>query len=273
MEEERAAREWDEAGDGRPEIPPSTTSAAANPDTDPGKSSEDQSVQKGRQIAGGEHEVSTVAGGQELAVSSMVSSNEVLGDQWQTTLNPHGRDDQPPHNLGGSLQSGRDHSEIPLPSSTQQPRAGHPLEAGCGHEMSRGACDDQEASSIQPLAIGLSEDQTSLTSAKQAGRSTSTGPSTQEENQMILQLNRCLQTITLVNNNVECYINSAFWTVCWAHLLCTQQSIADWKGMNAPFHRMLCESTHQKLDLKHHHSMAWGMQTMATIEKGWPAGL
>ena len=129
-----------------------------------------------------------------------------------------------------------------------------------GHEMSRGACDDQEASPIQPMAIGLSEDQTSLTSAKQAGRSTSTGPSTQEENQMILQLNRCLQTITLVNNNVEGYINSAFWTVCWAHLLCTQQSIADWKGVNAPFYQMLCEGTHQKLDSKHHHSMAWGMQ-------------
>ena len=76
---------------------------------------------------------------------------------------------------------------------------------------------------------------------------------------MILQLNLSLQTITLVNNNVECYINSAFWTVCWAHLLCIQQTIAAWKGLNAPFHQMLCTSSSQKLDLKRHSQMTLGM--------------
>ena len=157
------------------------------------------------------------------------------------------------------MQSGGDHSEIPFTSTTQQPGAGDPLETGCGREKPRGACLDQEAGSIQPMATGLSEDQTSLTPTKQAGGSTSTSPTTQEENQMILQLNLSLQTITLVNNNVECYINSAFWTVCWAHLLCTQQTIAAWKGLNAPFHQMLCASPSQKLDLKHHSQMTLGM--------------
>ena len=166
------------------------------------------------------------------------------------------------------MQRGWDHSEIPLTSATQQTGTGDPLEAGCGHEMSRGACLDQEASPIQLVATGLSEDQTSLTTAKQAGRSTTTSPSAQEENQMILQPNLCLQTITLVNNNVECYINSAFWTVCWAHLLCTQQSIDDWKGMNAPFQKMLCEGTPQKLDLKHHRHMALGTKQWQQLRQG-----
>ena len=164
-------------------------------------------------------------------------------------------------------QRGWDHSEIPLTSATQQPGAGDPLETGRGHEMSRGACLDQEASPIQLVSTGLSEDQTSLTTTKQAGRSTTTSPSAQEENQMILQLN-LWQTITLVNNNVECYINSAFWTVCWAHLFCTQQSIDDWKGMNAPFHQMLCEGTPQKLDLKHHRHMALGMKQWQQLRQG-----
>ena len=221
---------------------------------------EDQSVQKGRQIAGGEHEITATAGGQKLAFSAMVSSNEVPGNQWQTALHTHGRDDQSPHHLDGTVQSGGDHSEIPLTSTTQQPGAGDPMEVGCGHEMSRGACFDQEAGSIQLVATGFSEDQTSLTTAKQAGGSNSTSPTTQEENQMILQLNLCLQTITLINNNVECYINSAFWTVCWAHLLCAQQNIAAWMGMNAPFHQMLCVGTSQKLDLKHHRQMTLGMK-------------
>ena len=158
------------------------------------------------------------------------------------------------------MQSGGDHSEIPLTSTTKQSGAGDPLEIGCGREMPRGACLDQEAGSIQPMATGLSEDQSSPTPTKQAGGSTSTSPTTQEENQMILQLNLSLQTITLINNNVECYINAAFWTVCWAHLLCAQQTIEAWMGLNAPFRQMLCTGPSQKLDLKHHSQMTMGMK-------------
>ena len=259
-EEERAAREWADAGDGRFQIPSSTTSAAAYPHNDPGQSSEDQSVQKGRQIVGGEYEVTTAAGGQKLALPQMVPSEQEADHRWKQTFHLHGGPTQSPNIFGGSLQSGRDHSEVPLTSSTQQPGADHPLEAGRGHEKSRSTCADQEAGSIQLMATGPREDQTAFSSAKQTGRSTPTSPTAQEEDQMILQLNCCLQTITLVNNNVECYINSAFWTVCWAHLLCTQLGITAWKGMSAPFHQMPSHSTYQKLDLKHHHSMALGMR-------------
>ena len=241
-------------------IPSATTSTPAYPHDDPGQSSKDQSVQKGRQIAGGKHEIPAAVGGQKLAIPAVVPSNEITGDQWQTALYTHGRHDPSSSQLGRTMQGGGDHSEIPLTSSTKQPGAGDPLEVGCGREMPRGACFDQEAGSIQPMAVGISEDQTSLTPTKQAGGSTSTSPTTQEENQMILQLNLSLQTITLINNNVECYINSAFWTVCWAHLLCTQQTIEAWMGLNAPFHQMLCTGPSQKLDLKHHSQMALGMQ-------------
>ena len=266
-EEDRAARDWYEEGDGRDEIPPSTTSAAAYPHNDPGQSSEDQSVQKGRQIAGGKLEISTAIGGQKLAFSAVVPSNEVSGDQWQTALNTHGRYDPSSSQLGGTMQGGGDHSEIPLTSPTKQPGAGDPMEVGCGREMSRGACLDQEAGSIQPLATGLSEDQTSLPPTKQAGGPTSTSPTTQEEKQMILQLSLSLQTLTLVNNNVECYINSAFWTVCWAHLLCTQQTLTAWQELNAPFLQMLCTSSSQKLDLKHHSQMIMGMNQWQQIRQ------
>ena len=266
-EEDRAARDWYEAGDGRDEIPPSTTSAAAYPHNDPGQSSEDQSVQKGRQIAAGKLEISTAIGGQKLAFSAVVPSNEVSGDQWQTALNTHGRHDPSSSQLGRTMQGGGDHSQIPLTSSTKQPGAGDPMEVGCGREMSRGVCLNQEAGSIQPLATGLSEDQTSLPPTKQAGGPTSTSPTTQEEKQMIMQLSLSLQTITLVNNNVECYINSAFWTVCWAHLLCTQQTITAWQELNAPFLQMLCISSSQKLDLKHHSQMIMGMNQWQQIRQ------
>ena len=267
-EEERAIREWDEAGDGRSQVPTSATSAAAHSHNDSRPCSKDQSMQEGGQTAGGEHEVTTAAGGQKLALPQMVPSQQEADHRWQHTLHLDGGSDQPAHVIGGTLQGGRDHSEIPLTSTTKQSGADHPLEAGCGYEMSRGACADQEAGSIQPRATGPGQDQTAFSSAKQAGRSTSTCPTTKEEEQMISQLNCCLQTITLVNNNVERYINSVFWTVCWAHLLCTQQSIANWKDMNAPFYQMLSECTHQKMDLKHHPSMAWGMQQWQQLRRG-----
>ena len=74
------------------------------------------------------------------------------------------------------------------------------------------------------------------TTAEQVGRSAPTSTSTQnQEEQKMLMMNGRLQTITLINKSVGRYVNSAFWTACWAHLLCAKQSFGEWQ-MATPFH-------------------------------------
>lgn len=69
-------------------------------------------------------------------------------------------------------------------------------------------------------------------------------------------MNQCLQTITLINNDVECCVNSAFWTVCWTHLLRAKQTLSDWQ-IATPFLQLPCEGSHQTIDLKTHVSADW----------------
>ena len=85
-------------------IPSAATSTPAYPHDDPGQSSKDQSVQKGRQIAGGKHEIPAAVGGQKLAIPAVVPSNEITGDQWQTALYTHGRHDPSSSQLGRTMQ-------------------------------------------------------------------------------------------------------------------------------------------------------------------------
>ena len=72
----------------------------------------------------------------------------------------------------------------------------------------------------------------------------------------------------MINNGVECCVNSDFWTVCWAHLLCNDLKASGWKLLKAPFYDVILDGATMKLDLKHHHLMQEGMAQWQQLRKG-----
>lgn len=260
MEEERKARE---------QVPFKAALAPLHPSADHDQGAKDSAMQEGGPTLGGKHQVSIAAGRSQLALSTVVPSKEDPCGEWQQTCGAHGGYHEGLATVAGTLPDGQYSGQISLPSSSARPGPGDALEAGSGHEKSRDSHDHPTTGSIQPLATGVPADQTTFSAAEQIGGSTSAGPQTEvEEAQLITHACHCLQTITLANNDVECYVNSAFWSVCWVHLMCKQQTIQAWQKIGAPFTTILWGGANQTIDLKTHDAMKAGMGQWHQIRRG-----
>ena len=260
VEEERQAREH---------VSFAPAPAALHPHPDPRAPSQDPELQERGQASGSQHQVTTATGRYELAFSSMVSSEEGAGDKWKTTINPDGGDDSKRDDSHGTLQTGGNSGQISLPETSAKPGQGHSLEARLGHETSRSARAPQEACTIESLAASVHEDQAALPSTGKNCGSIAADASTQgQEERMIHQVNLCLQTITLINQDVACYINSTCWTVCWVHLLCTRQSMMEWLHSGSTCMNFLQDGPDQEINLKHHASMGDGMMQWNQLRRG-----
>ena len=82
------------------------------------------------------------------------------------------------------------------------------------------------------------------------------------------QLFDSLGKMVLTNNNVACYVNSAFWTVCWTHLLCTGMTADDWIQLRAPFAEIILQGSGQPIDLWRHPLMQSGLMQWQQLRKG-----
>ena len=77
-----------------------------------------------------------------------------------------------------------------------------------------------------------------------------------------------LHNMVLVNNRVECYVNSAFWTVSWIHLLCNDMTALDWANLRAPFAEIILQGSGHPIDLKCHSLMQSGLTKWKLLRKG-----
>ncbi len=199
----------------------------------------------------------------------MVPSEKGTGDQWQEALHPVGRNAAEPHAACGTLQGGGCSGTFPFPQGPKLARSGDTLEAGPGCEKPASTSDGQPSCAVECLATGLIAHEAPQPISESFGGSASAiEPSQAEEKHLIDHLQSSLQTIILINNDVACYVNSAFWTLCWAHLLCTHYTPEKWMQMTVPFAKLLQLGPHQRLDLKNDSMMLRGMQQWNQLRHG-----
>ncbi len=77
-----------------------------------------------------ECEVQASSGRQELASASMVPSDQGVGDQWQATINTHGRHDAETGRSDSAMPEGEPGAAISLSEITGDSRCSHTLEVG-----------------------------------------------------------------------------------------------------------------------------------------------
>ena len=259
----------EEEQDGGRESAPETAPVDPHSEHPTGQSAKDQQLQTRGQTSDSQCEITPDIRGQKLALSAMVSSEKSSDDQCQTTGNCHGGDVDKSHRAARFVQRRSSSSTFSRPQDHVLSGTRDTLETGPRCEEPATTPDDQQTCPIKCMAACITADETTQSFSEQGGGSTAADVSEQaKENQLIEQLQLSLQTLTLVNNAVECYINSAFWTVCWAHLLCTHYTKADWMMMTAPFGKLLTKGTTPQLDLRGHQWMAEGMTQWHNLRHG-----
>ena len=127
--------------------------------------------------------------------------------------------DSPP--IGTALTSG----QVPFSPEQEQGGSRNSLEA-------RNRCEELQTSSTTSrtdgelgMAIDLTADQTAPFDSEQISRR---AHEIHEAEVNRLQLCYNLMALTLVNDDVQCYVNTVFITVFWTHLLCSDFVINTW---------------------------------------------
>ena len=245
-----------------------TNPPATHPDTGEREGYEDSTEQGRRSTPGCEREVQAPIGGQKLASTKMVPANQDAGDQWKTTINTHGRDDAEIGQSDKPLPEGTCSGSISLPEIPGINRQCHPMEAGPGRQGATSASGLSGTDALKCMATGISAREDAQLISEQAGRSDTSSTTSQKQEMTLMGLFDSLHNMVLVNNRVECYANSAFWTVSWMHLLCKDMTVSGWANLRAPFAEIILQGSGHPIDLKCHSLMQSGLTQWKLLRKG-----
>ena len=118
----------------------------------------------------------------------------------------------------------------------------------------------QQSGRKQCVAAGGHQDEGSQSKPKQDGRLVGSAIEATSEIQKVVkditvQLGCCLQQLSLVNNDTQCYLNASFLTVCWCHLQCRGFDAAQWPMVGDSILQMIVSGQHAPLELCSHKAM------------------
>ena len=176
---------------------------------------------------------------------------------WEETQHTHGRAADPVGNDSPSIGTTLTGGQVPFSPEQNQGCPSHPLEA-------RDRCEKHQTPSLAPrpdgelgMAIDLTTNQTASCDSKQTGRR---AHEIHEAEVNRLQLCRNLMALTLVSDDVQCYVNTVFITVYWTHLLCSDFVINTWGPHTVGMMQLLLDPAVAPLCIRQHPFFAAGFQ-------------
>ena len=182
-----------------------------------------EGMQAGRSNLDLQPAISTGNEGRLLAFSDLEPQQQALGIGWQETQHSHGRDvDTAGTDISpaGTIRAG---DQVSFLAEQNQGSASDPMETRTRHEECQASSDAQHLGGQLDMAIDLVTDQTASLDAIQNGGRAHESCET-KVNRMPVCLS--LMTMALLNDDVQCFVNTVFLTVCWSHLLCSDFTLS-----------------------------------------------
>ena len=241
--------------------PPAACGATSiHPQHDAGKSSEDQCMQQEGSVVGGLPQEQLDSGGRIVALSDLELPNKSVGGAAQEKgHHDGGYADRASGDHHHDIQ-GQSHCPLPLFEESTGTRTSLSLEIGRGSQTSHATSELQQSGRQQCVAAGGDKDESSQSKSKQAGGPIGSAIEAISEIQKVVkdhtvQLGCCLQQLSLVNNDTQCYLNASFLTVCWCHLQCRGFEAGQWPMVGDSILQMIVSGQHSPLELCSHKAM------------------
>ena len=206
--------------------------------------------------------VSTGGEGRIMALSCVESQHQAFGDGWQKTQHSHGRDaattgtDISP---AGAASTG---DQVSFLAEQNKGSASDPMETRTRHEECQAPSDAQYLSGQLDMAIDLTADQTTSPGTIQDGGRAHEDPET-KVNRLPVCLS--LMTMALLNDDVQCFVNTVFLTVCWSHLLCSDFTMSSWGSHTGAIIQLLCTGSTTPLGIRQHPLFLAGFQQWSAL--------
>ena len=236
---------------------PSTTSVSLPPENSDSTSHQVKGKQIGRPSLDLKHQISTGDARWIMAVSSLEPCQQAPGVGREETQHTHGGVVDPARTDSSSIGATLTGGQVPFSPEQDQGCPSYPLEA-------RDRCEEHQTSSTASrsdgelgMAIDLTTHQTTPFDSKQTGRRTH---EIHEAEVNRLQLCCNLMALTLVNDDVQCYVNTVFITVYWTHLLCSDFVINTWGSHTVGMMQLLVDHAVAPLCIRQRPFFAAGFQ-------------
>ena len=157
---------------------------------------------------------------------------------WEETQHTHGRAADPVGNDSPSIGTTLTGGQVPFSPEQNQGCPSHPWKLEIDVKNTKTPSLAPRPDGELGMAIDLTTNQTASCDSKQTGRR---AHEIHEAEVNRLQLCRNLMALTLVSDDVQCYVNTVFITVYWTHLLCSDFVINTWGPHTVGMMQLLLE--------------------------------
>ena len=155
----------------------------------------------------------------------------------------------------------RSHHQVSCLAKQNQSGTSHTLEIGTGHEGPQTSHIADDFSKQQCVAAHPGSTQTTSPTPIQTGRRPYEAYPEEIDR---VKYGCILSELTLVNDNVQCYVNATFLTIMWTHLMCGAFNMSSWDDATAIFLAILKDGEHAPLCLR----ASIGVCSMEPVERG-----
>ena len=208
-----------------------------------------EGLQEGRSSLAIKPAISTCATGWVMAVPSVEPWEQEIGAGCQDSKHSYGRDVGDPGTNPSSNRTANSSHSFPLPPEQEQGSSCHTLEVGTGYEERKTACSSPVFTGEFCVATDLSADQNAPSGSVQDGRRFDEDDEAQVNRD---ELCTHLIRMVLLNDDVQCFVNTVFLTVMWTHFLCSDFYMDTWGTHTGPLLRILLTETDNPLGIRSH---------------------